>query len=256
MKLLIILILAIVLIAGCIHEEPPEAFTPQTKAELIVQENSEKIKEDLQVFGLEMDSNELIKEDENFWIVIVYDPYRGKDVQPLTYCVVKAYVNKSSEKIEYLRFGLLCPPETEENKCKNFKCFHHHTIVQTAMCKGSARCFDSIITKIVDGDTLDVNNTTHIVRIRLALVDAPEPDQTGGPEAKEFVSSICPVGSSAKVDEDDNQTKGSLGRIVAAIYCNKITLNNELLVNDHAVIDQRFCNISEFANENWAKDEC
>ncbi len=59
--------------------------------------------------------------------------------------------------------------------------------------------------------------------------------------------------SSAKVDEDDGQTKGSYDRIVAAIYCNKITLNNELLTNKHATINQRYCNVSEFANESWAK---
>lgn len=34
-------------------------------------------------------------------------------------------------------------------------------------CKGSADCFKGIVTKVVDGDTLDVNN----VRVRLAIVN-------------------------------------------------------------------------------------
>ncbi len=124
------------------------------------------------------------------------------------------------------------------------------TIVQTAVCKGNARCFDGIITKIVDGDTLEIDN----IPIRLALVDAPEYNEEGGAEAKEFVSSLCPVGSTAKVDEDDGQTEGSYGRIIAAIYCNKITLNAELITNEFATIYKEFYDVSEFSNEYWAKD--
>lgn len=38
---------------------------------------------------------------------------------------------------------------------------------QSTECKGSADCFRGIVTEIVDGDTLDVNN----VRVRLAMVN-------------------------------------------------------------------------------------
>jgi endonuclease YncB( thermonuclease family) len=37
-------------------------------------------------------------------------------------------------------------------------------------CAGNAACFTGPVTKIVDGDTLDVND----MRIRLALVNTPE----------------------------------------------------------------------------------
>ena len=52
------------------------------------------------------------------------------------------------------------------------------------------------------------------------------------------------------MDEDDGQNE-SYDRIVAVIYCNGKNLNAELLANGFATIDERFCNVSEFANENW-----
>ena len=60
-----------------------------------------------------------------------------------------------------------------------------------------ADCFNGTITEVIDGDTLDVNN----VRIRLALIDAPERNETGYSEALHFVESSCKVGTQAKVDE-------------------------------------------------------
>jgi micrococcal nuclease len=120
---------------------------------------------------------------------------------------------------------------------------------ESSFCKGTARCFNGTVTRIVDGDTLYVNNNS----IRLALVDAPEYNKEGGVEATEFASSICPIGSKAIVDEDDGQTAGSYGRIVAVVYCDGRNLNAEIISNKHATIYEEFCNVSEFANEGWVK---
>jgi endonuclease YncB( thermonuclease family) len=51
----------------------------------------------------------------------------------------------------------------------------------------NANCFDDTVTEVVDGETLDVNN----VRIKLALIDAPEKNETGYSEARHFVESLC-----------------------------------------------------------------
>lgn len=115
-------------------------------------------------------------------------------------------------------------------------------------CRGTAACFTGTVAKIVDGDTLDVGST----RIRLALVNTPEVGQPGYQEAKDFTASVCPVGSQALVDEDDGQTEGSYGRIVAVVYCGGKNLNAELLSAGHAVILTNFCAMSEFADESWA----
>jgi micrococcal nuclease len=59
---------------------------------------------------------------------------------------------------------------------------------------------EGIVTKVVDGDTLDIDGT----RIRLALVDTPERGQPGFDEAREFVESMC-LGKSGELDVDSGQ---------------------------------------------------
>jgi micrococcal nuclease len=122
-------------------------------------------------------------------------------------------------------------------------------ISQPTRCKGSADCFRGIVTEIVDGDTLDVNN----VRVRLSLVNTPEIGERGFNGAIETTESECKVGSDALVDEDDGQKGGSFGRLIGAVYCNEsnISLNEVLLEEGKAVLYENFCNVSEFANEDW-----
>jgi len=126
------------------------------------------------------------------------------------------------------------------------------TITQSAECKGSARCFIGNIDEITDGDTLEVGGYS----IRLALTSTPELYQSGGEEAKQFTANLCAIDSKALADEDDGQTEGSYGRIVAVVYCQNKNLNAELLYNDLAQVDTRFCSESEFSNEEWAKSHC
>ena len=121
-------------------------------------------------------------------------------------------------------------------------------------CQGKADCFNGTVTEVVDGDTLDVNN----VRIRLALIDAPEKNETSYSEALHFVESSCNVGTKAKVDEDDHQKGGSFGRMIALVYGgnNPISINEAILGSGFATIYQEFCNISEFATSSWAVKYC
>lgn len=66
------------------------------------------------------------------------------------------------------------------------------------------------VTEIVDGDTIDVNN----VRIRLSMINTPENGEVGYDEAIKTTESVCQVGSSALVDEDDGQKEGSYDRLI------------------------------------------
>jgi micrococcal nuclease len=115
-------------------------------------------------------------------------------------------------------------------------------------CIGIAECIQGKVTKIVDGDTLDVND----VRVRLSLVNTPEIGQSGYKEATEFTANLCPVGSEVLVDEDDGQTEGSYGRIIAKVYCGERILNHQLLKVGLGYTADRFCSVSEFAKDNWA----
>src|SRR5215208_4363290 len=122
-------------------------------------------------------------------------------------------------------------------------------------CQGQADCFRGKVTDIVDGDTLDISN----VRIRLSLVNAPERGDDGYVEAKDFVESVCSIGTEAVVDEDDGQKEGSYDRLIGLVYCgdanmhDKISLNELLLQNGHAAVFEDFCSKSEFSLQNWVQ---
>lgn len=120
------------------------------------------------------------------------------------------------------------------------------------ICSGSADCFNGIVTHVIDGDTIRVSGD---VVIRFAMVDTPERGEDGYLEATEFTSRICPVGSKVLIDEDDGQTEGSYGRIIAEVYCADGKLVNEELLNEgHATLFRDFCDVSEFASEDWAQE--
>jgi micrococcal nuclease len=119
-------------------------------------------------------------------------------------------------------------------------------------CLGNAQCFSGTVTQIIDGDTIKVDGKS----IRFALASAPELDEIGGIESKQFVEILCPVGSIATVDEDDRQTQGSYGRILGVVYCNGVNLNEMIIKTGYGYVTSNFCNTSEFATQSWAEDEC
>jgi Staphylococcal nuclease homologue len=109
-----------------------------------------------------------------------------------------------------------------------------------------------IVTKVVDGDTLDINGT----RVRLALVDTPERGQPGFFEAKKFVESLC-LGKKGELDVDNGQRRGDrYGREIGVVYCDGLNANEKLMSGKFARILNEFCDISEFANENWTASQC
>jgi len=120
---------------------------------------------------------------------------------------------------------------------------------ESTFCSGTAGCFTGKVTAVIDGDTIEVEK----IRIRLALSSAPELDETGGIEAKDFTASICPLGVLAFVDEDDGQAEGSFGRLLAKVYCDDVMVNSALLESGNGYIDARFCSASEFSREDWAR---
>jgi micrococcal nuclease len=109
-----------------------------------------------------------------------------------------------------------------------------------------------IVTKVVDGDTLDINR----IRIRLALVDTPEIGQPGYDRAKHFVQSLC-LGKNGELDIDNGQRRGDrYGREVGVVYCDGVNVNDKLMANNMARILVEFCDITEFYNENWTATQC
>lgn len=123
------------------------------------------------------------------------------------------------------------------------------TTQSSVSCSGNARCITGTVTSVIDGDTIKVDGQS----IRFAMASAPELNEPGGIESREFIETICSVGSIATVDEDDGQTQGSYGRIIGAVYCNGFNLNQDLLDVGHGYLISSFCDKSEFATEYWAQ---
>jgi len=115
-------------------------------------------------------------------------------------------------------------------------------------CGGVAACFAGPVTRVVDGDTLDVSGE----RIRLVLVDAPERDTRFGPAATAFLRELCPVGSTALVDQDDLQPTDDYGRMIGVVWCGQTRVNEALIRAGHARLYRRFCSQSEFGLALWA----
>ena len=111
---------------------------------------------------------------------------------------------------------------------------------------------EGIVTKVIDGDTLDINGT----RIRLALVDTPERGQAGFDKAKNLVESLC-LGKKGELDVDSGQRRGDrYGREVGVVYCDGVNTNAKVMENKVAKILTEFCDISEFSKENWTASQC
>jgi micrococcal nuclease len=113
--------------------------------------------------------------------------------------------------------------------------------------------FSGIVTKVIDGDTLDVMTAERdTITVRLALIDAPETNEPGFDEARNFMTEQC-LDKNAEVDPDNNQGL-TYGRTVAVVYCEGVNVNEAILENGFADVYQDFCDVSEFADSNWAQE--
>ena len=110
-------------------------------------------------------------------------------------------------------------------------------------------CYESTLTRVIDGDTIKDSEDQSI---RFSLVSAPELNEPGGKDSKAFLEALCPIGSKIFIDEDDGQMQGSYGRTIAQVHCNGMSMNAEMIYNNHATIDTRYCGASEFSFESWA----
>jgi micrococcal nuclease len=115
------------------------------------------------------------------------------------------------------------------------------------------------VSKVVDGDTFDVQLQDHdsrisedLIRIRLADIDTPE---TRGPKACEAGKKASAytktwlLGRIVSLDLDDKTGKDDFGRWVAVCYLDSKNFNKQLVDAGHAVIKD-FKN-NEFNPLSW-----
>lgn len=102
----------------------------------------------------------------------------------------------------------------------------------TQACYGIAGCITGHVTRVIDGDTIEVDGTS----IRLVLVDTPEYGKYGFTEAGNYIRKLCPVGSPVLIDVDDLQKKDVYGRVLGIVYCDSWNLNEEILESGWAEV--------------------
>jgi micrococcal nuclease len=102
------------------------------------------------------------------------------------------------------------------------------------------------VTKIIDGDTLDVDIDLGFAtkltkqRIRMLGIDTPESrtrdleEKSRGLLSKEFLINLCPVGSKIRLH---SHGKGKFGRILGEIFTPKgeVSINKQMCDEGYAV---------------------
>jgi len=107
------------------------------------------------------------------------------------------------------------------------------------------------VTKVIDGDTLDVLLATGRIRVRLHGIDAPERNQPGGNESRQWLQRR--VLNRDVLLEPVSQDR--YARMVAIVFQDDGNVNRELLRSGHAWayrnylrrVDRLFCDIEATA---------
>jgi endonuclease YncB( thermonuclease family) len=120
------------------------------------------------------------------------------------------------------------------------------------------------VTRINDGDSLEVQLESGTGRVRLSAIDTPEYDQPYGAESSAAMKALVPVGSKVKLEVI---TQDQFRRLVAIVWLEKdgerINVNETMLREGHAwayrryMRETRFCDIEADARDHkrglWAQ---
>jgi endonuclease YncB( thermonuclease family) len=119
------------------------------------------------------------------------------------------------------------------------------------------------VTKINDGDSIEVRMGKDPARVRLSAIDTPEYDQPHGRESSAALKALLPVGSAVELDV---VTKDQFRRLVAVVWLpgkQPTNINEAMLRQGHAwalrryMRDARFCDLEAEARDQklglWAR---
>jgi micrococcal nuclease len=118
----------------------------------------------------------------------------------------------------------------------------HPTTSTTAVPAGpGAVTANATVTKVVDGDTIDVDSRGDDLRIRMIGFNTPEsvdprrPVECFGKEASKHLASLIPVGTPVRVERDAEE-HDRYGRTLAYVYraSDGLFLNLQMVVDGYA----------------------
>lgn len=90
--------------------------------------------------------------------------------------------------------------------------------------------FTGLVTKVIDGDTFEVNNIGIISKIRINAIDAPEKSQAFGNKSKEFLNSLI-YGKEVVVFEKD---KDKYERTIADVKVSGVDVGEKMIKDGYA----------------------
>ncbi len=100
---------------------------------------------------------------------------------------------------------------------------------------GGPRRYDAVVTRVVDGDTIDVRfRDGHRERVRILGANTPEtrdprkPVECFGPEASAYTHRRLPPGERVQLETDVEQ-RDRYGRLLAYVYVRGVRFDDELL---------------------------
>jgi endonuclease YncB( thermonuclease family) len=115
------------------------------------------------------------------------------------------------------------------------------------------------VTRVNDGDSLEVKTQAGTARVRLTDIDSPEYDQPHASQASAALRAMLPIGASVELEV---VTEDKFRRIVAVVWVlndgNRVNVNEIMLREGHAwayrryLRDPRFCELEAAARERKA----
>lgn len=120
------------------------------------------------------------------------------------------------------------------------------------------------VTKVNDGDSIEVLLDSKPARVRLSAIDTPEYDQPYGSQSSAALKALLPLGSTVELDV---VTEDAFRRLVAVVWMTKggrrVNINETMLREGHAwalrryMREPRFCDLEAAARDRklglWAQ---
>jgi micrococcal nuclease len=118
------------------------------------------------------------------------------------------------------------------------------------------RILAATVTKVNDGDSIEVKTDSGTARVRLSAIDTPEFDQPYATQAAAALRALLPLGASVELEV---VTRDQFRRIVAVVWRHtdgkRININEVMLGEGHAWAYRRYMNDARFCElESRARD--
>jgi len=134
---------------------------------------------------------------------------------------------------------------------------------------GSASAADPLpvlkakVTRVNDGDSIEVDLDSGHARVRMSAIDTPEYDQPYGSQSSAALKALLPIGSAVELEV---VTQDQFKRMVAVVWlagAQRININETMLRQGHAwayrryMKEPRFCDLEQEARSKklglWAQ---